>query len=161
MTVSREASMSLTRRDVAVAVSTACVALALGSVAGTAPGLLNSAVYDWKTMKAEPTASGEVRRVFRSRTATLDELECHVTTLKAGLPSHPPHAHANEEVLIVREGDVEVFYRNEWHPAGPGSVIFLTGTDPHGIRNAGATPATYHVLAWRPPGTRPAPASAD
>lgn len=152
--------MSLARR-VVVSVSTAFVALTLGPVAHPVPGLLTSAVYDWRTMKAEPTAAGEVRRVFRSRTATLDELECHVTTLRAGLPSHPPHAHANEEVLIVREGQVEVFYRGEWHPAGPGSVIFLTGTDPHGIRNAGTTPATYHVLAWRPPGTRPAPASAD
>ena len=36
--------------------------------------------------------------------------------------------------------------------AGPGSVIFLTGTDPHGLRNAGTNAATYHVLAWRSPG---------
>jgi quercetin dioxygenase-like cupin family protein len=135
--------------------------LAISSVARTAPGVLTSAVFDWKAMKAEPTAAGEVRHVFRSRTATLDELECHVTTLKAETPSHPPHTHANEEVLIVREGSVEVFYRNEWHPAGPGSVIFLTGTDPHGIRNVGTTPASYHVLAWQAPGMKPAPASAD
>jgi quercetin dioxygenase-like cupin family protein len=153
--------MSLTRRDLVVALSAAGVVLALGSVARTAPGVLTSEVFEWKAMKAEPTAAGEVRRVFRSRTATLDELECHITTLKPETPSHPPHTHANEEVLIVREGNVEVFYRNEWHPAGPGSVIFLTGTDPHGIRNVGATPATYHVLAWQAPGMRPAPASAD
>jgi hypothetical protein len=59
-------------------------------------------------------------------------------------------------VLVVREGNVEVFYRNAWHPAGPGSVIFLTGTDPHGIRNSGRTAATYHVLAWQSPGMNPA-----
>ena len=150
--------MSLTRRDLVVALSAAIVVLAIGSVARTAPGVLTSAVFDWKAMKAEPTAAGEVRHVFRSRTATLDELECHVTTLKAETPSHPPHTHANEEVLIVREGNVEVFYKDAWHPTGPGSVIFLTGPDPHGIRNAGATAATYHVLAWRSPGTGPSTA---
>ena len=147
--------MSLTRRDVLVALAAACVVLALGSVARTAPALLTSAVFEWTAMKAEPTEAGEVRRVFRNATATLDEIECHVTTLKAGAKSHPPHVHANEEVLIVREGNVEVFYKAAWHPAGPGSVIFLTGTDPHGIRNAGTTTATYHVLAWRSPGAKP------
>jgi quercetin dioxygenase-like cupin family protein len=148
--------MSLTRRDLAVGVATASLTLASGAVALTAPSVLTSSVFDWSAMKAEPTASGEVRHVFRARTATLDELECHVTTLKAGAPSHPPHVHPNEEVLIVREGHVEVFYRNAWHPAGPGAVIFLTGTDPHGIRNAGTTAATYHVLAWQSPGMMPA-----
>jgi quercetin dioxygenase-like cupin family protein len=107
-------------------------------------------------MKAEPTEAGEVRHVFRTPTATLDELECHVTTLKAGAKSHPPHVHPNEEVLIVREGNVELFYQNAWHTAGPGSVIFLTGADPHGLRNAGTTAATYHVLAWQSPGSQPA-----
>ena len=143
--------MSLTRRDLLVATTAACAVLVLGSVARSAPTVMTSSVFEWKAMKAEPTASGEVRRVFRTRTATLDELECHVTTLKAGVASHAPHTHSNEEVLIVREGNVEVFYKDAWHPAGPGSVIFLTGTDPHGLRNAGTTPATYDVLAWRSP----------
>jgi quercetin dioxygenase-like cupin family protein len=146
--------MSLTRRDLVVALAATCVVLAVGSVARTAPSVLTSAVFDWNAMKAEPTEAGEVRHVFRTPTATLDELECHITTLKAR--SHPPHVHPNEEVLIVREGNVEVFYKDAWHPAGPGSVIFLTGTDPHGLRNAGTTPATYHVLAWRSPGMKPA-----
>jgi quercetin dioxygenase-like cupin family protein len=148
--------MSLTRRDLIVVLATACVVLALGSVARTAPSTLTSAVFDWSAMKAEPTEAGEVRHVFRSQTATLDELECHITTLKAGAKSHPPHVHPNEEVLIVRDGNVEVFYKNAWHPAGPGSVVFLTGTDPHGLRNAGTTPATYHVLAWHSPGMKAA-----
>jgi quercetin dioxygenase-like cupin family protein len=148
--------MSLTRRDLVVAMAAACVVVGVGSVARTAPAVLTSAVFDWNAMKAEPTEAGEVRHVFRTATATLDELECHITTLKAGAKSHPPHVHANEEILIVREGNVEVFYKNAWHPAGPGSVIFLTGTDPHGLRNAGTTPATYHVLAWRSPGVKPA-----
>jgi XRE family transcriptional regulator, regulator of sulfur utilization len=148
--------MSLTRRDLVVALATTCVVLAVGSVARTAPSVLTSAVFDWNAMKAEPTEAGEVRPVFRTPTATLDELECHITTLKAQARSHPPHVHPNEEVLIVREGQIEVFYKNAWHPAGPGSVVFLTGTDPHGLRNAGTTPATYYVLAWRSPGTKPA-----
>ncbi len=148
--------MSVTRRDLAVALSTASLMLALGAAARSAQPVLTSTIFEWSAMKAEPTEAGEVRRVFRAPTGTLDELECHITTLKAGAGSHPPHTHANEEVLIVREGTVEVFYESTWHRAGPGAVIFLTGTDPHGIRNAGAKPASYHVVAWRSPGTKPA-----
>jgi quercetin dioxygenase-like cupin family protein len=144
----------MARRDRVVALTSAFAVLALGAGARTSPAILTSSVFTWSAMKADPTEAGEVRRVFRAPTATLEELECHVTTLKAGTRSHPPHVHPNEEVLIVREGDVQVFYKGGWHPAGPGSVIFLTGTDPHGIRNAGTTAATYHVLAWRSPGLK-------
>ncbi len=148
--------MPISRRDLLVAsVAVACTPLAAPAARGAA-GVMHSSTFEWTAMKPEPTKVGQVRHVFQTATATLDELECHITTLKAGARSHPPHVHANEEILIVREGNVEVFYKGAWHPAGPGSVIFLTGTDPHGLRNAGTTPATYHVLAWRSPGVKPA-----
>jgi mannose-6-phosphate isomerase-like protein (cupin superfamily) len=153
--------MSVTRRDLLVAAAAAAVTLAAGASVRSAPAVMTSSIYEWKAMKAEPTAAGEVRHVFRAPTSTLDELECHVTTLNAGHSSHAPHTHANEEVLIIREGSVEFSYRNEWHPATAGDVVFLTGTDPHGVRNPGATPATYHVLAWQSPGMKKAAGSQD
>jgi uncharacterized cupin superfamily protein len=130
--------------------------LTLGLVSATrsAPAVMTSTVFHWADMKAEPTEAGEVRRVFRQATGTLDELECHVTTLQPNRASHAPHTHANEEVLIIREGNVEFFFKGAWHPATVGDVIFLTGTDAHGVRNAGTTPATYHVFAWQSPGMK-------
>jgi quercetin dioxygenase-like cupin family protein len=149
----------MTTRDLLVATSTAILTLTLGAAARTAPSVMTSTIFHWNDMKAEPTEAGEVRRVFRSQTGTLDELECHVTTLRPGQKSHPPHTHANEEVLVIREGQVEFFFKGAWHPATTGDVIFLTGTDPHGVRNAGATPATYHVFAWQSPGMKKPAAS--
>jgi quercetin dioxygenase-like cupin family protein len=146
--------MPLTKRDLAAASVAACATLVLGTAARSAPAVLTSAVFPWSAMTEEPTEAGAVRHVFRQPTATLDELECHVTTLRPGQRSHPPHTHPNEEVLIIREGRVEFFFENTWHPATAGDVVFLTGTDPHGVRNAGDTPATYHVLAWRSPGMK-------
>lgn len=140
--------MHRTARDLVVAASAAGLALIGSAAARSAPAAMTSTIFHWAEMKAEPTEAGEVRRVFRSQTGTLAELECHVTTLRPGQRSHAPHTHANEEVLVVREGTVEFFFKGEWHPAAAGDVVFLTGTDPHGVRNAGSTPATYHVLAW-------------
>ena len=41
-------------------------------------------------------------------TATLDELEIHITTLNKGETPHAPHQHPDEELVIVKEGTVEV-----------------------------------------------------
>lgn len=145
--------MRVTARDLAIATGSAMLVLAGSAVARSAEGVMTSTIFHWAEMKASPTATGQARQVFRTPTGTLDELECHVTTLNPSQASHAPHTHPNEEVLIVREGNVDVFYKGDWHPASVGDVIFLTGTDPHGIRNAGTTPATYHVLSWHSPGT--------
>jgi quercetin dioxygenase-like cupin family protein len=75
-----------------------------------------------------------------------------VTTLNPGMASHPPHQHANEELVIIREGTVEALVQGEWKRVGPGSVIFNASNQLHGLRNVGTGPATYHVINWSSPG---------
>jgi quercetin dioxygenase-like cupin family protein len=114
--------------------------------------VLSSSVFDWNTMTVETTNVGARRTVFRSPTATLDELECHITTLNPGQASHPPHRHPEEEILIVREGTVESLVNGTLKRVGPGSVIFQASNQEHMLRNVGDTPATYHVFSWKSPG---------
>ncbi|MGA8110642.1 MAG: cupin domain-containing protein, partial [Acidobacteriaceae bacterium] len=99
------------------------------------------------------TPVGETRQFVRAPTATLNQLEIHATTLNPGLQSHPPHRHANEEVIIVDQGTVEAFGEGKWTRVGPGSVIFNAANTLHAIRNAGSTPATYHVVSFVTPAT--------
>lgn len=145
----------VTRRDLFVAlvavVVTAGVIKALPQTS-----VMRSALFDWNAVTAKQTDVGALRQFFRSPTATLDELELHVTTLKPGLSSHPPHKHPNEELVIVKEGTVEAFVNGEWRRAGPGSVIFNASDELHAIKNVGTTPATYHVINWRSPGAQKA-----
>jgi quercetin dioxygenase-like cupin family protein len=117
--------------------------------------VMGSRAVDWKDMTARPTKVGEVRQVFEDRTATLDELELHITTLQPGQSPHAPHKHPDEEVLIIREGTVETFLGNRTQVVGPGSVIFQAANQLHAIRNVGKTPATYHVIKWNSPGMKP------
>ena len=99
-------------------------------------------------MKAAATPTGEVRSLYKGPTATLSELEMHVTTLNPGTISHPPHHHVNEELVILREGTVETLSDGKWVRLGPGSVIFNASDSLHGLRNVGTTPAVYHVINW-------------
>jgi len=110
-----------------------------------------STVFDWTKLEAKPIAVGMRRDVMRAPTPTLDELEMHITTLNPGQVSHPPHTHPEEELLIVREGNVETLQNGVASRLGPGSIIFNASNEPHNIRNVGTTPATYHVIQWRVP----------
>lgn len=145
--------MRITPRDAIIAGIAALSGWAVAAAAQTTPEKLGPAVFDWTRMEAKTTDVGALRTLVRQPTATLDELEMHVTTLNPGLASHPPHTHPNEELVIVREGTVEVLNGGTWKRLGPGSVVFNASNSPHALRNVGATPATYHVINWKTPAT--------
>ena len=142
----------MTRRDLLVALIAA--SLTLGGVAALSAQkpVLSSRVFDWTAMTATPNKTGEVRKVVQEPTATLDELEIHITTLRAGETPHPPHKHPDEELLVVKEGTVESLVNGELKRVGPGSMIFQAANQMHSIRNVGDGPATYHVIKWNSPG---------
>jgi quercetin dioxygenase-like cupin family protein len=145
----------ITRRDVTASLFTLALTASVAALAQTpAPELMHSTAFDWTTMTAKPNSYGEVRSVVRRPTATLAELEMHVTTLNPGQTSHAPHQHPNEELLIIREGTVEALVHGEWKTLGPGSIIFQASNELHGIKNAGSGPATYHVVNWKSTGSK-------
>ena len=142
----------LTRRDFKVALVTAVITLSGAGMMRAQPQVMGSRIFDWDSLKVEKTKVGERRDVVRLPTATLDELEMHITTLNAGQESHPPHQHAAEELIIIKEGMLESFVNGEYRKVGPGSVVFQASNQLHGIRNIGKVPATYHVIQWQSPG---------
>ena len=141
----------ITRRDVFVALLGAAVSVAGMTVVSSQTAVMGSTVFDWNAMKAEPNKTGSVRRVVQRPTATLDELEIHITTLRPGETPHPPHQHPAEELLIVKEGTVESLVNGQLQRVGPGSVVFQASNQMHSLRNVGDTPATYHVIQWKSP----------
>ena len=126
-----------TLAGVALAAGAAAPQLTASSSQGAPP--MGSSVFPWESVTATPTKVGAVRRFFRAPTATLDELEYHVTTLNPGQSPHPPHQHPNEELIIVKEGAVEAYLNGGWTPASTGSVIFNASNQPHTVRNTGTT----------------------
>ena len=110
--------------------------------------LMSPVVFDWNTINAVSTKTGERRQFFNSATPTLDNLECHVSSLNVGETAHPPHKHPEDEMLIVKEGTVEVLVNGELKRVGPGSVIFQAANQLHNIKNVGNTTATYFAIKW-------------
>lgn len=156
-----------------------CVALGLAAIAAdstsTTPSAaapapaappkvpLGSAVFDWSKLAVQTTPTGERRELFNAPTATFANCRCHVTTLRPGIAAHAPHRHPDEEIIVVKEGTIEVTINGAAQTAGAGSVFFFASNDLHGMRNVGDTVASYHVFrivtqATPPPNTAPAPA---
>jgi quercetin dioxygenase-like cupin family protein len=153
------------RRHLASVAVALCVGAALGHVATarSASPVQESTLFDWNGTSASQTSVGEYRQLMRAPTATLDELEIHVTTLNPGQTSHAPHKHANEELVILFSGKLEAMSNGKTQVLGPGSVIFNASNQMHGVKNVGDVPATYHVINWASPGMKakaaaPAPA---
>ncbi len=142
----------LTKRELGLIAVTAALTLCTSKMAEADGPLMGSSIFDWTKIEATPTKIGATRKFFQAPTATLDELECHVTTLNPGETPHAPHKHPDEEVIIVKEGTVESLVNGVTRQVGPGSVIFQASNQLHAIRNVGKTPATYHVIKWNSPG---------
>jgi mannose-6-phosphate isomerase-like protein (cupin superfamily) len=139
-----------TRRELTLILLTALTTAGLVVLAQpAAKPVLGASSFDWDSIVVKTNANGSFRKFFESPTATLDMLECHVTTLNPGAASHPPHQHPEEELVIIREGTVESLVNGEWKRVGPGSVIFNACNVVHALRNVGTTPAVYHVIMWR------------
>jgi len=51
-------------------------------------------------------------------------------------------------LLIIKEGTLEVLENGETKRAGPGSVVFISVNQLHGIRNPGPGTVTYYVVGW-------------
>jgi quercetin dioxygenase-like cupin family protein len=140
----------ITRRDAMVGLLAVPSALRGLAASPAEQSILGPTVFNWNDMRPVKTATGEVRSLCKSPTATLDQLEMHVTTLNPGQTSHPPHRHVNEELIIIREGECETLSNGNWVKVGSGSVVFNASNSLHGFRNIGTTPATYHVINWSP-----------
>jgi quercetin dioxygenase-like cupin family protein len=130
-------------------------ALVLAGFVSADDPVLKTTSLSWDDVQAKPLRpNGRTRQLLQSKTATLDELEIHVTTLPPGQASHEPHKHPEEEVIIVKEGTVEAFLAGQKRVLGPGSVMFMASQELHAVKNVGTTPATYHVMQWFSPGMK-------
>ncbi len=141
----------ITRRDLLVAAVAATLALTgLTLAQSAAKPVLRSSVFNWADLKPVQTKAGERRSVFDAPTATLAQFECHITTLNPGEAPHPGHRHAEEELMIVKEGTLAAFQVDRTNLVTAGGIIFQGSNEMHGLRNAGTNRVVYYVLKFVP-----------
>jgi mannose-6-phosphate isomerase-like protein (cupin superfamily) len=141
---------NLDRRDLFAAISALA---ALGTVASSASAaeaatLSQSKVIPFKSLTVRKFPNGgEQRRVISGTLATGEFIEVHETMLPAGEMPHLPHKHPNSEMLFIQTGSLEYDDDGKITPVGPGDIVFSASNKMHGLKNVGATPATYIVVS--------------
>jgi len=109
-----------------------------------------SRVYHWNKLEPVKEDTRIRRQVLEGKTFALEYFEIHASTLEPGKAPHPPHTHADqEELMIVKEGQVKITIAGQSKILGPGSIAFAMPGDEHGIENAGKTIATYYILKYK------------
>jgi XRE family transcriptional regulator, regulator of sulfur utilization len=137
----------ITRRDLVVAAASVTLALAGMALAqsGSKP-VMHCSVFNWAELKVVPTKVGERRTVFDAPTPALAQLECHITTLNPGEMPHATHRHADEELMILKEGTLEAVQGDRTNIVQAGGIIFQASNEMHGLRNTGTNQAVYYVF---------------
>ena len=108
---------------------------------------LPSRIYEFSALPVRQNGPNRSRAILRGETYNGCPLEMHMTELAAGQAPHPPHHHVHEEMVILREGTLEVTVAGKTSSVEPGSVIYFASGEPHGMRNPGPGRAQYYVIA--------------
>ena len=117
------------------------------SRAGAQSAAMPSKCYRYEDLAVKANGQNRQRAVLKGDTHSGFPIEMHETELAPGEAPHPPHHHVHEEMIVIREGTMEVTIVGRTTRLGPGSVAYVASGEEHGWRNVGSTRAKYMVLA--------------
>ena len=109
--------------------------------------VLHSKFYPAEEMKVTPGGNFKMTPVFDGVTARGERIELHLSEIAPGETPNPPHLHHSEEILVIRQGTLEVTINGNSKTMGPGSVAFVQSDDKLGVKLAGTTPAKYIIFS--------------
>lgn len=118
-------------------------------IADSIKGKVSSFWLDWEERDTTETGKGYRRNFFNQATSQLAQMEMHTTALNAGLDSHAPHQHIQEEIVLILRGKVEMILGNQTIPAGPGDIIFIPSNVSHALKNTGNEQCEYFAFQWK------------
>lgn len=107
-----------------------------------------SGVYVWRETPVVTKVGSAQRVLLEGGTTDFKHLKIHATTLPAHQAPHPAHKHDDEELIIIKEGELTVTIEGKTKTLGAGSVALMMPGDEHGFENKGDTPATYYVMRY-------------
>jgi len=115
--------------------------------AAARPVVLHSKAYRFEDLKPNPGGNFKMWPVFDGITTRGELLEMHESELQPGETPNAAHSHHNEEILLIREGTLDVTIGDTTTRMGPGSVGYAESEEKIGIKLVGSTPAKYFIFS--------------
>jgi uncharacterized cupin superfamily protein len=113
--------------------------------------VLVSDVYNWEKLAVRKNASGEVRDYFSSPAQTLENFQIKAVTL---YPAKNVERYlvekGTDELIIVKEGSVEVKINDKPEILGDGSLVVAFSSDKVSIKEMKNSNATFYSIIFKP-----------
>ncbi|MGH7801499.1 MAG: phytanoyl-CoA dioxygenase family protein [Thermodesulfobacteriota bacterium] len=117
---------------------------------------LTSRVYPLKLPLPPDEESGwKPYPIFYGSTGNLRSLSCHASVLTQNSCPHPPHAHDEEEILMLLAGEAALLIQNENSPEEihrrhlkPGQFVYYPAHFSHTLQTTSREPANYLMFKW-------------
>ena len=110
------------------------------------PGKLASSVIDCNSLPTTPTPTGAHVTCVSSPTLTFVALESHITTLNPGQQGTPNIIDPNDEIVIIKSGQVEITVDGVASRMNAGSLLYWAPNVKRTMRNVGSVPTSYQVF---------------
>jgi quercetin dioxygenase-like cupin family protein len=89
------------------------------------------------------------KKYFDRPTAMCENYEMHVTYLKHKGPSHAAHQHADTEIILVINGEIEMNIDGTVYKGSAGDMFIAESGKMHQVMNAADKPCSYFAFKWR------------
>ena len=141
--------MHTTRRDQLAFLLPALAAITADSARSADAPTLKSVAYRFEDLPSRHNGQNISHAIFDGLTHTGFRIEAHETELGPGQEPHPPHHHANEEMMLICDGTLDFTVNGKTTRLGPGGLGFAGSNDEHGVKNPSTdTRARYFVIAF-------------
>jgi XRE family transcriptional regulator, regulator of sulfur utilization len=108
--------------------------------------VLRTKAYIYSELPVTTNGQNKQRRLFTGKTHTGFKMESHQSDIAPGEVNHPPHQHLREEMMLIREGTMELTISGKPLRLGPGDVGFIGSNEMHNAKNVGTTRALYFIV---------------
>jgi quercetin dioxygenase-like cupin family protein len=149
--------MKISRRDltfllpalVTTAASAQAPAASAAQTADTAVEklpVMKTAAFRFGEIPVTTNGKNQQRRMFTAKTHTGFKIESHQSDIAPGEVNHPPHQHLREEMMLMREGTMELTISGKPYRLEPGDVGVIGSNELHNAKNDGTTRAHYFIV---------------
>lgn len=116
-----------------------------------APGVeqlpvMKTRAYRFAELAVITNGKNKRRSMFTDKTHTGFKISSHMNEVAPGEVNHPPHQHLREEMMLIREGTIELTVNGKPYRLGPGDVGVIGSNEMHNAKNVGTTPAHYFIV---------------
>lgn len=108
--------------------------------------VMKTEAFLYKELPVTTNGKNQNRRMFTAKTHTGFKMESHQSDIAPGEVNHPPHRHLREEMMLVREGVMELTISGKPYRLGPGDVGVIGSNELHNAKNVGTARALYFIV---------------